>query len=119
MMTIGGTQTKPMRSITFMTRMPITNGRGVTGARASGLRSIRRFGNEKRRPQKGRRCRSRRMLVIKTGDPGGTRTTGLRFRKPPLYPAELRGHTPQINILGKVPRAIAGNRRVLGAWLHL
>src|SRR5882672_11482732 len=25
------------------------------------------------------------------GDPGRTRTTGLRFRKPPLYPAELRG----------------------------
>ena len=59
------------------------------------------------------------MLVIKTGDPGGTRTTGLRFRKPPLYPAELRGHTPQINILGKVPRAIVGDRRVLDAWPHL
>ena len=26
------------------------------------------------------------------GDPGVTRTPGLRFRKPPLYPAELRGH---------------------------
>ncbi len=24
--------------------------------------------------------------------PGGIRTHGLRFRKPPLYPAELRGH---------------------------
>jgi hypothetical protein len=26
-----------------------------------------------------------------TGDPGMTRTSDLRFRKPPLYPPELRG----------------------------
>ena len=29
----------------------------------------------------------------KNGDPRKTRTSGLRFRKPPLYPAELWGHT--------------------------
>lgn len=29
-----------------------------------------------------------------TGDPGRTRTCDLRFRKPSLYPAELRGHAP-------------------------
>src|SRR5713226_752883 len=28
------------------------------------------------------------------GDPGMTRTCDLRFRKPPLYPAELRDRTP-------------------------
>lgn len=31
------------------------------------------------------------VLKFRLGDPGRTRTTGLRFRKPPLYPAELRG----------------------------
>ena len=29
-------------------------------------------------------------LAEKNGDPGMTRTCDLRFRKPPLYPAELR-----------------------------
>src|SRR4051812_33687979 len=31
------------------------------------------------------------MVVGAAGVPGVTRTPGLRFRKPPLYPAELRG----------------------------
>src|SRR5439155_3816901 len=31
------------------------------------------------------------------GDPGMTRTCDLRFRKPPLYPAELRDHVSNIN----------------------
>src|ERR1700709_2552930 len=35
----------------------------------------------------------------KTGDPGMTRTCDLRFRKPSLYPAELRDREP-----GKVHR---------------
>src|SRR4051812_29668284 len=30
-----------------------------------------------------------------TGDPGMTRTSDLRFRKPPLYPAELRDRRPK------------------------
>ena len=30
------------------------------------------------------------------GDPGGIRTPDLRIRNPPLYPAELRGHRPNI-----------------------
>ena len=29
---------------------------------------------------------------MEDGDPGVIRTRGLRFRKPSLYPAELRGH---------------------------
>src|SRR3954447_16996109 len=31
------------------------------------------------------------------GDPGKTRTSDLRFRKPPLYPAELRDRRPSTN----------------------
>jgi hypothetical protein len=30
------------------------------------------------------------ILNLWSGDPGMTRTSDLRFRKPPLYPAELR-----------------------------
>ena len=33
-------------------------------------------------------------LLELLGDPGMTRTSDLRFRKPPLYPAELRDHRP-------------------------
>ncbi|CCE12075.1 hypothetical protein BRAS3843_930010 [Bradyrhizobium sp. STM 3843] len=32
----------------------------------------------------------RALVETKAGDPGMTRTCDLRFRKPPLYPAELR-----------------------------
>src|ERR1700679_27443 len=32
--------------------------------------------------------------ALKTGDPGMTRTCDLRFRKPSLYPAELRDRSP-------------------------
>ena len=41
------------------------------------------------------------------GDPGRTRTTGLRFRKPPLYPAELRGHAALLQYF-----RLAGQRAV-------
>src|ERR1700704_4449732 len=37
--------------------------------------------------------------VSKTGDPGMTRTCDLRFRKPSLYPAELRDRISNINDL--------------------
>lgn len=30
--------------------------------------------------------------AMENGDPGKTRTSDLRFRKPSLYPAELRDH---------------------------
>lgn len=30
------------------------------------------------------------IFAARNGDPGMTRTCDLRFRKPPLYPAELR-----------------------------
>src|SRR6185503_6328193 len=33
-------------------------------------------------------------LTNRFGGPGRTRTCDLRFRKPLLYPAELRSHTP-------------------------
>jgi hypothetical protein len=31
-------------------------------------------------------------VIEKTGGPGRSRTADLRFRKPTLYPSELRGH---------------------------
>ena len=33
--------------------------------------------------------------AMENGDPGKTRTSDLRFRKPSLYPAELRDHGPR------------------------
>src|SRR5580692_782381 len=36
----------------------------------------------------------------KTGDPGMTRTCDLRFRKPSLYPAELRDRSPAVEQRG-------------------
>ena len=35
---------------------------------------------------------AKNIAPIASGDPGVIRTRGLRFRKPSLYPAELRGH---------------------------
>src|SRR3982074_613194 len=60
-------------------------------------RIVRRFSRRGKRCQL--RCRTfelvlrpttRGALARKTGDPGMTRTCDLRFRKPSLYPAELR-----------------------------
>ena len=49
--------------------------------------------------------------MSESGDPRKTRTSGLRFRKPPLYPAELWGHArPFCNISS--PGARAGWRLV-------
>src|SRR5260370_37546534 len=36
----------------------------------------------------------RLLQDMASGDPGMTRTCDLRFRKPPLYPAELRDRRP-------------------------
>jgi hypothetical protein len=35
---------------------------------------------------------SGKLAGIRCGDPGLIRTADLRFRKPMLYPSELRGH---------------------------
>ena len=43
--------------------------------------------NEKIRPMPG----GEKLSCKASGDPGVIRTRGLRFRKPSLYPAELRG----------------------------
>ena len=43
--------------------------------------------NKKIRPTR----RVEKVSSIAVGDPGVIRTRGLRFRKPSLYPAELRG----------------------------
>lgn len=43
------------------------------------------------RPQCRFKERSCKLLIL-NGDPGKTRTSDLRFRKPSLYPAELRDH---------------------------
>src|SRR5262249_39016734 len=37
---------------------------------------------------------ARTAARVRNGDPGMTRTCDLRFRKPPLYPAELRDRGP-------------------------
>ena len=44
--------------------------------------------NEKIRPTR----RGGKVSSVAVGDPGVIRTRSLRFRKPSLYPAELRGH---------------------------
>ena len=35
---------------------------------------------------------------MRDGDPGLIRTADLRFRKPTLYPAELRGHCNSLTV---------------------
>jgi hypothetical protein len=35
-------------------------------------------------------------MIFRTGGPGKTRTSDLRFRKPLLYPAELRDHLANV-----------------------
>src|SRR5262249_34876770 len=56
------------------------------------------------------------ILAERVGDPRKTRTSGLRFRKPPLYPAELWGRarqrepasfSPQTPAFGRKRRRIA------------
>src|ERR1700761_7006257 len=48
------------------------------------------------------------------GDPGMTRTSDLRFRKPPLYPAELRDRTlGSIPERGPVRQPVVSRREVL------
>src|ERR1700754_810135 len=44
----------------------------------------------------------RRDGKTKTGDPGMTRTCDLRFRKPSLYPAELRDREPASYQSGRI-----------------
>ena len=53
------------------------------------------------------------MLGSYCGDPGKTRTSDLRFRKPSLYPAELRdrGYRPSI-----FSRDIASRPGATAAW---
>jgi hypothetical protein len=53
----------------------------------------------------------------KIGDPGMTRTCDLRFRKPSLYPAELRDREPgQMRALGKLISELAHNRQPFGPF---
>ncbi len=51
------------------------------------------FSTRKRRSARRRPYRRRQMCKKGDGAPGVTRTPGTRFRKPLLYPPELRGHT--------------------------
>ena len=59
------------------------------------------------------------VLLYGTGDPGKTRTSGPKFRKLVLYPAELRGHLAVMNTarpgIGKARQraAEAVSRRIL------
>jgi hypothetical protein len=53
--------------------------------------------------------------------PGGTRTHGLRFRKPPLYPAELRGLKHLRHLRNRSPHSFPTLMRwrhgeVIGSW---
>src|SRR5579862_6074586 len=45
----------------------------------------------------GSHCRPCCACTEKNGDPGMTRTCDLRFRKPPLYPAELRDRSVSLS----------------------
>src|SRR5581483_740489 len=47
-------------------------------------------------------------FLASSADPGGTRTHDLRFRKPPLYPAELRDRS-----FGGKDTTRSGLRRIL------
>ena len=52
------------------------------------------------------------------GDPRKTRTSGLRFRKPPLYPAELWGHASSFcRIFGRNARECAAIARRIETYL--
>ncbi len=55
------------------------------------------------------------------GDPGKTRTSDLRFRKPSLYPPELQGHLgsslPQSQALILCRRKSASTIASMSAWL--
>ena len=50
-----------------------------------------------------------RLRLQGNGDPGMTRTCDLRFRKPPLYPAELRDQANYIKHLSKPDLERSGN----------
>ena len=68
--------------------------RVVTTARTvPGQRSLYRGGPDER-GRSPRGLRSTRLANRRRGAPERTRTSGLRFRKPSLYPAELRGRAP-------------------------
>src|SRR3546814_10052578 len=69
--------------------------RVVTTARTvPGQRSLYRGGPDER-GRSPRGLRSTRLANRRRGAPERTRTSGLRFRKPSLYPAELRGRAPR------------------------
>jgi hypothetical protein len=44
-------------------------------------------------------------LILLDGGPGKTRTSDLRFRKPLLYPAELRDHVDAASLAKKVRKS--------------
>ena len=68
-----------------------SRGPATSTARLCGdLRQLRHLAPSQLRPVAG----SAEVLTCRSGGPGVSRTPGTRFRKPLLYPSELRGHEP-------------------------
>jgi hypothetical protein len=77
-----------------------TGGMGAAGITAAGITATGAITEQLFRVlERGCRKTAAFLFESKDGDPGVIRTRGLRFRKPLLYPAELRGR--------RIPRELA------------